>query len=48
MAITDGPKPGNVFIVRIGPKSLSAADRAAKVTSLRQRSELFVLVMPQP
>jgi anti-sigma factor RsiW len=48
MTIVDGPKPGNVFIVRLGPKTLTAAERAQKADALRQRSGLITLVTPQP
>jgi anti-sigma factor RsiW len=48
MSITDGPKPGGVFQVRIGPKTLSEPDRAQRVAALRQRPDVIGLVLLQP
>lgn len=46
MTITDGPKPGGLFTVRIGPKTLTAAEQADRISALQKRSDVITLVMP--
>lgn len=46
MTIADGPKPGGLFTVRIGPKSLSVAEQAERISALQKRQDLVTLVMP--
>jgi anti-sigma factor RsiW len=46
MTITDGPKPGGLFTVKIGPKTLSAAQQAERIASLQKQSGVISLVMP--
>ncbi len=44
MTISDGPKAGGLFTVRIGPAGLSADDRNARTTTLSARKDLVVFV----
>jgi hypothetical protein len=46
MTILDGPKPGGTFVIRIGPKSLTAAERTAHIDALRKASGVVDLVIP--
>lgn len=46
VVIIDGPKPGGLYRVRLGPKDLSAAERDRKLAELRARPTVIVLVMP--
>lgn len=46
MTIADGPKPGNLFRVRIGAKGLSSTDRDARIAALRSDGKLVILVTP--
>jgi anti-sigma factor RsiW len=46
MTIVDGPKPGGTFVVRVGAKSLTPAERAARISDLRKASGVVGLVMP--
>jgi anti-sigma factor RsiW len=46
MAIAEGPKPGGLFLVRIGPARLTVAERDAKISELRQNGALVGLVTP--
>lgn len=46
VVIIDGPKPGGLYRVRLGPKDLPAAERDRKLAELRSRPGVIVLVMP--
>lgn len=46
MSIVDGPKPGGTFVVRLGPESLSQADRRSRIEELRKASGVIGLVVP--
>lgn len=46
ISIVDGPKPGGTFVVRVGPKSLSKADRDTQIAALRKASGVIALVLP--
>jgi len=46
MSIVEGPKPGGLYLVRIGPANLSTAERDAKIADLRHNKPLVVLVTP--
>ena len=45
MRIIDGPKPGQLFVVAIGPKDLKAEERDKRVQDLRGLSGLVALVL---
>lgn len=45
MRIIDGPKPGQLFVVAIGPKDLKAEERDKRVADLRGLSGLVALVL---
>lgn len=45
MWIVDGPKPGQFFVVAIGPKDLKAEERDKRVAQLRALSGLVALVL---
>jgi anti-sigma factor RsiW len=47
LAIVDGPKPGGLFVVRIGPKTMGGAEREQVLQLLRGRNDLVTLVMAQ-
>ncbi|MGI9414855.1 MAG: anti-sigma factor family protein [Hyphomicrobiales bacterium] len=44
MEIVEGPKPGGLFKLRIGPKDMSAADREGQVAALTGRGDLVMFV----
>lgn len=46
MAIVEGPKPGNLYRVRLGPKDTTEANRDRRIDLLRQRGDLVSIVMP--
>jgi len=46
MSIVDGPKPGGTFVVRVGPETLSPADRASRIEELRKASGVIGHVVP--
>lgn len=48
MTISDGPKAGGLYVVRIGDTSLTADQRAARVAALRQLTNLVDLALPAP
>ncbi len=45
MRIVDGPKPGGLYVVAIGPAGMSAADRDQRASELRSVSGLVALVL---
>ena len=45
MTIVDGPKPGGLFVVRIGSASQTVAERDQRITALRARSDVIDLVL---
>lgn len=47
VTIVDGPKPGGTFVVRIGPQSLSKAERDTKIDALRKASGVIGVVLAQ-
>lgn len=46
MTIADGPSAGGFFVVRIGDKSLSDAERNDLMAAMRKKSNVFMLVTP--
>lgn len=48
MRIADGPQSGGLFTVRLSAGVLNADERAAKVSALRQRSDIIQMVLPRP
>lgn len=46
MMITEGPKPGGLYTVRIGPKTLKPDEVAQKIAEIGRRSGVVSLVMP--
>jgi len=44
--IIDGPSGGKLFTVRIGPKTMSQAERERLIAALRARRDLIVFVTP--
>jgi hypothetical protein len=45
MRILDGPKPGQLFVVAVGPADLAPEARARRADALRQRPDLVTLVL---
>jgi anti-sigma-K factor RskA len=45
MAIVDGPNAGGMFTVRLGPRTMSAADRQARIEALKSRSDVVSAVI---
>lgn len=45
MTVTDGPKAGGLYIVRIGPASMSEQDRALAIERLRGRTEVVEMAL---
>ena len=48
MTIVDGPKPGDLYRIRIGAADLSEAERAKRITTLKARTGIVLLVTPSP
>lgn len=46
ITIVDGPKPGRLFKVRLGPRSMSEATRNERIGALRAREDIVKFVMP--
>jgi len=46
VTIIEGPKPGRLFKVRLGPADMTAAAREKRITALRQREDVVKLVLP--
>ena len=46
--IIDGPRGGKLFTVRIGPKTMSEAERERLIAALKARSDLIVFVTQTP
>lgn len=46
MSVIDGPKPGGMFVVRLGARGLSQTERAARVVELRSAAGVVGLVLP--
>lgn len=44
MTLSDGPKAGDLFTVRIGPESLSAEERKSRSDALAARKDMVVFV----
>ena len=41
-----GPKPGQLFVVRIGEAAMSDAEKAARIAKLQQMTALVAVVLP--
>ncbi|HEV2605971.1 MAG TPA: hypothetical protein VGU24_20165 [Microvirga sp.] len=46
--IVDGPRPGGIFVVRIGDKPLSEAEIQQAIAAFRQQSAVVRFVAPSP
>ena len=46
MRIVDGPKPGQLFVVSIGPADMAAAEKTRREAELKALHGLVVLVLP--
>ena len=46
MRIVDGPKPGQLFVVRIGEAAMSDAEKTARIAKLQQMTALVAVVLP--
>lgn len=46
ITIVDGPKPGRLFKVRLGPKNMTEATRNQRIGALRARVDIVNFVMP--
>ena len=48
IGVVDGPRPGNLFRVRVGDTSMDAAQYEERLTALRALGGIVVLVTPSP
>ena len=48
VTLVDGPKPGGLYVVRLGPKDMPAADRDAVIARLAAEKGLVRFVAPSP
>ena len=48
LTVVDGPRPGNLFRVRVGDKSMDAAQYEERLSTLRALGGIVVLVTPSP
>ena len=46
MTIVDGPKPGGLYVLRLGPKEMPKADRDAVIARLGAQKSLVRFVAP--
>ncbi len=46
VSIVEGPKPGGVFKVRLGPSDMPQAARNERITALRDRADIVKFVLP--
>lgn len=46
MRIVDGPKPGQLFVVRIGDAASSEAEQAGRIATMRELTALIAVVLP--
>jgi hypothetical protein len=45
MRIVDGPKPGQIYVIAIGPRELDAQGREKRAAELRAMSGVVALVL---